>query len=450
MRSDVHLEARAVDRAVSAVSAESPDGTSRAYRAYRALGDKWPDPMAPAAFHGLAGEFVELVSPHTEADPAALLVDFLVAAGHALGRTAHMRVGAASHYANTYAVIVGPSGAAGRKGTAFTEVRPVLARAAPDAAARVLGGVVSGEGVIHHVRDPLFGRDKKTGEEVELDPGVEDKRLLIREAEFAQVLRVAGRDSNTTSVTLREAWDAGEVLQTLAKNSPARATGAHVSMIGDITPDELRRELTATDKANGFANRILWVCARRSKELPDGGQVDEKALDALAVRLADAITGARLMGPVARDENAREIWHMTYGVLTRERPGMLGALLARAEAQVVRLSLIYAVLDGSHTIRREHLLAALAVWTYCEHSAECLFGDALGDPVADEILTALRRSAAGMTRNEIRDLLGRHRSSGEIGRALALLERHEFARFEREETAGRPAERWFATEGEAP
>ena len=38
----------------------------------------WPDPIREAGFHGLAGEFVHLMEPHTEADNAALLIQFLV------------------------------------------------------------------------------------------------------------------------------------------------------------------------------------------------------------------------------------------------------------------------------------------------------------------------------------------------------------------------------------
>ncbi len=406
----------------------------------------WPAPPDEAAFHGLAGEFVRLVDPHTEADPAAVLVDFLVLAGNAIGRTAHVCVGASLHYANTYAVIVGESGAGGRKGTAYSEARRPFSQLGPDVAGRNVGGVVSGEGIIWAVRDPVYKleRDKSSGQylNVMVDPGVDDKRLVLRESEFSQVLRVAGRDSNTTSVTLREAWDDEEVLQTLAKNSPATATGAHISMIADITPSELRRELTATDKANGFANRILWCCSRRSKELPDPEPVPLTALRALTARLDVVLRDARSMGPVARDDDARELWRERYSLLTRNRSGLLGALLARAEAQVVRLSLIYAVLDGSHTIRRDHLEAGLAVWDYCERSAAHLFGNALGDPVADELRDALGHRSEGMTRNEIRDHFGRHRRSGEITESLALLERLGLATMTREETGGRPRERW--------
>ncbi len=72
---------------------------------------------------------------------------------------------------------------------------------------------------------------------------------------------------------------------------------------------------------------------------------------------------------------------------------MLGAVTARAEAIVMRLAVVYAVLDGRTHIGVEHLRAALAVWQYCEDSARYVFGDALGDPVADELLEALRGAA---------------------------------------------------------
>jgi hypothetical protein len=126
---------------------------------------------------------------------------------------------------------------------------------------------------------------------------------------------------------------------------------------------------------------------------------------------------------------------------------MAGALLARAEAHVVRLSLIYALLDCSPLIRASHLLAALAVWQYAEESVRHVFGDSLGDPVADDLLRLLRGCRNGLTRNDLMNYLGRHQSSERIGRALGLLLQHRLARVERQETGGRPAERWFAGDG---
>src|SRR5262249_54043770 len=92
----------------------------------------------------------------------------------------------------------------------------------------------------------------------------------------------------------------------------------------------------------------------------------------------------------------------------------------------------------------EHLRAALALWEYCETSARYVFGDALGDPVADEILRALRNNPDGLTRTAIRDLFGRNRNADQIGRALALLLQNGLARVVSEQRDGGPAERWFA------
>src|SRR5688572_22566694 len=112
------------------------------------------------------------------------------------------------------------------------------------------------------------------------DPGVADKRLLVIESEFSSPLRMLTRDGNILSPVGREAWDSGD-LRILTKNEPARATGAHISIVGHISADELRKELTTNDKANGFGNRFIWACVKRSQCLPEGGQVDSTQLEPL-------------------------------------------------------------------------------------------------------------------------------------------------------------------------
>jgi hypothetical protein len=115
---------------------------------------------------------------------------------------------------------------------------------------------------------------------------------------------------------------------------------------------------------------------------------------------------------------------------------------------VIRLSLIFALLDMKDIIAPEHLEAAMAVWGYCEASALRIFGDSLGDPVADDILRALRQSSpGGMTRTEIYNLFGRHRASDQIGAALQLLRSKGKARSQTRETRGRPGEVWVAVGG---
>jgi Primase C terminal 2 (PriCT-2) len=152
----------------------------------------WPQ-IDEAAFQGLAGEAVKAIEPHSEADPVALLMQFLTLAGNLIGRTAYYRVEDDRHHANLFAVLVGESSKA-RKGTSMGRVRSV-AKIADQGWSddRLKGGLSSGEGLINEVRDERREWDRKAGREEIVDPGVADKRLMIVEAEFASALAVMER-----------------------------------------------------------------------------------------------------------------------------------------------------------------------------------------------------------------------------------------------------------------
>lgn len=400
---------------------------------------QWPE-LACEALHGTVGEFVRVVSPHSEADPAALLVQFLVWFGNIVGPCPHFLVEGTQHGCNLFAVLVGETGRS-RKGTSEGQVRRIFDQVEPDwAGERVVTGLSSGEGLIYHLRNPVENNGGVT------DKGVTDKRLLVRESEFASTLQNMGRSGNSLSPVLRNAWDR-QPLGTLTRNNPLKATGTHVSVVGHITRNELIRLLTATDAANGFGNRFLWLCVKRSKCLPEGGNLREADLEEQRAAVARALEFGRQTNAMQRDPEAREVWAQIYPNLTEGRSGLLGSMTARSEAQVTRLSLVYALLDCSSIVRREHLEAALALWDYCESSAEYIFGDRLGDPVADDILRALRASGTdGMTRTQISGLFGRNKKALELGRALASLEENGLATPDKlPAESGRAPEVWRAT-----
>lgn len=443
-----HRGAEAVRKAVERASA--PQAPDQPHAGMAAAGDSddsaWPAAMDPAALHGIAGEFVRMIEPDTESDPAAILVQFLVAFGALVGRGPHYRVEGDEHHANLFAVLVGQSSKA-RKGTSWGRVRAVFERVA-DWKPHV-SGLSSGEGLKYHVRDAREEtKESKHGELVTtiVDAGVDDKRLLAVESEFASVLRASQRQGSTLSATLREGWDSG-TLRTLTKNDPITATGAHVCIVAHVTADELRAELTATDTANGFANRFLFVAVRRSKSLPHGGgRADEAEVQALVARLRERAALARTRGRLAWTPAAREIWERVYQELSEGHDGLRGAVTGRAEAQTLRLALIYALLDGADGIDAPHLMAALAVWQYCDATALYLFGGSIGDRIADEIMRRLVQAGdVGVTRTEMSGAFGRHQSGERIGAALDLLKRKGRATCESVNTGGRPAETWRAT-----
>ena len=164
--------------------------------------DPWPT-LAPTAYHGLAGEVVATILPNTESDPVALLLQYIVSFGNAVGRQPFYQIESDRHFPNLFTVLVGQS-AKSRKGTSAGRIRSIFETADPDwARERTLGGMSSGEGVIWAVRDEIRGMRK--GVEEIIDAGVNDKRLLLDERELFQALAVLKRGGNILSRVIRDA-----------------------------------------------------------------------------------------------------------------------------------------------------------------------------------------------------------------------------------------------------
>ena len=391
----------------------------------------WPAPPDPVGYHGLPGAIVQKIAPHTEADPAAILTQLLVCCGALIGRDAHFQVEATRHHPNEFVVLIGDS-AKSRKGSSFDHVARLLAQADPAFTSRLTTGLSSGEGLIWAVRDPHGP-----------DAGAVDKRLLVIEPEFASVLKSTGRELSTLSPTLRSAWD-GRPLALLTRTAPARATSAHIAIIGHITQTELRRHATTVEIANGFLNRFIFAAVRRVRLLPEGGDPDPLNGTGLARYLTSMLKHAHTAGKVTLTPDARELWWHTYPQLTQPVDGLLGQLTARAEAHVIRLALLYTLLDGQKTIQPEHLHPALALWNYAERSAAWALGQTTGDPLAEQIHAALDRSPDGLTRTQIRDLCQRTLPADRVDQALTALVAAGRASQQRTLTGGRPAELWTA------
>jgi hypothetical protein len=369
----------------------------------------YPKPIGEAGYYGVIGEIVNIFAPHTEADPNFLLVSLLVAAGNYLGRNAYVEVSSAKHYANLFVCGVGPSGIA-RKGTAINNTHRFLMMledeyCAEETSCIEWSSLSSGEGIISRIKDPVYKPAKGSKEQELEDPGRSDKRLLSMQEEFGPALQNMKRIGNNLSGTLRTAWD-GKTLGSLTKNA-YRATDPHVSMITSTTGEELivgiEPELTS-----GLANRFLWCCSIQSKKLPEGGALDETVLQPYAAHFINARRYAASAGRVKRDGGANDEWgtndhpnpsQTLYAQLDKLRVGKFAKCVTRAHVMVLRMALIYALLDFHtdkdgdlvpHEIRTEHLLAAAEVWRYCEDSARYIFGESTGHEMADAILKHLR------------------------------------------------------------
>lgn len=400
-------------------------------------------------FHGLVGQYVRFIEPYTEADAIALLIQFLTYFGNIIGRSAFFQVEGNRHFTNLFCVLVGDT-ASGRKGTSFGRVKEVFHDIDQHHEKECLvSGLASGEGLLYHVRDAQYvqKQNKETGEieEILADGGVADKRLLIVEGEFAQVLRVQGRDGNTLSTFIRNLWDTGTA-RSLTKNSPLKTTGAHVSIVGHITKTELLTCLSEVESANGYANRFLWNCVRRSKFLPLGAEIDYKDLLCFNAEISRRIEFAQSVEQIHFSDDAKKLWISNYEHLETSRFGFVAKVTQRASPYVLRLSCIFAVIDAQTEIKLEHLEAALAVWQFCEDSAKYIFGDRIGNKNADALLDALREAENGLTRTEIyTDVFQKNLNAREIKKALQILVEAGLieSRNEQTENSKKPSEKWF-------
>jgi hypothetical protein len=391
-----------------------------------------PPTLADPALYGLAGLAVRSLAPHTEADPAAILLQFLAAFGNLAGPAPHCIVGSTRHGLNLFVVLVGESSKA-RKGTSwrqlsslFTEVDGLWA------GRRVSTARPTANGIIRALRD---------------EQPVTDRRLFLLCEEFASLLHVLGQRNGQLSPLLRCAWDGGD-LSAHDGRRPLQATGAHISMVGHVTQSELAHHLSRTEALNGFANRCLMISVRRSKSLPEGGSLPPEQLSAVARELRRTLNWVHSQTEILfrRTAAARELWNDRYPALSQGRPDVYGAATSRAEAQVLRLSAIYAALDCSPLVEACHLQAALAVWDYCLASARLFFDASPIDPTAQRIGEALDAAPEGLTRTQIRGLFHGHVSTERIDLALEQLSGLGLINRRTATGRGRSSTFWFPVE----
>jgi hypothetical protein len=404
--------------------------------------DSWPEPMNEDAFIGYAGDYVELVEPTTESDPHALLFTLLQMFGCAVSNHPYFVTDGKKQRTNLLGILAGPTNT-GKKGTAYSNVKTFYEMVSPEFFKKnLVTGMTSGEGIIYKIRDP---RDK--------DEGEGDKRLFIYESEFAKPLNNMKREGSNLGGTIRQVFDCDKI-GSLARGNQDSCLEPRVAIHAHSTIEEIKSLLTEMDKVNGFANRFLYVCTRRTKQLPHGGNSDLLAMQSLAEKIKNvAIRASTQVAEMKWDAEARELWATVYGDLTDDEDGKL---LSRGAPIVVRLAMIYALMDQatymhgivfgeSHTIRIEHLKAALEVWRYCKDSAIHIFGDARFASLVNAVFAKLKAAGnTGMTQTQINQSFQKNKTAFELQRALTLLEQKKLVKSTQQSTAGRPVTTWTA------
>jgi hypothetical protein len=397
-----------------------------------------PPVLGEAAYHGPIGKFLRAVAPHTEATDAGILAHLLPALGVYAGPGPHVWAGT-KQYARVNTVLVGPT-STGRKGTALAPVDLLMNFADQEFwKEQRVGGLSTGEGLVTKVADK-----KKADEDGNEEIIPVEKRLYVVEEEFSKVLAQLRRDGNILSQILRESYDSGN-LSVLTRNNPLQAFGAHIAITGHITPEELFDRFNHIEMANGFGNRFLWFAVKSDKVLPRCQPIPKEVFKTLISSIWLLSNRQEQYFPLA--DASMEKWEKEiYPSLREDKTGLSGALVARGSSMVLRLALIYFLLDpppkgGSQGIAPVHLDAALAVWRYCEESVQMLFRSRTGTFLGDKILELL--ADGPKTKDTLNDHLS-PKQKAEAGGVLANLEAAVLIRktTAKKAGAGRPATMW--------
>jgi hypothetical protein len=397
-------------------------------------------PEAPKKiFYGPIGEIVQGIAKDTEAAAVAVFASALTYFGNAAGRRFYVQLDQ-WHFPKLYVALVGATGS-GRKGTADFQGKRIVDAIDPTAALYRHSGLTTGEGmlsVLDENRDGMYPRP-----------------AVFVEREFAAVFRRAERRGNTLSSYIRDAWD-NDILANSTKGNPVRIEDHHVSVCAHVTPSELKRLMSASDIANGFANRFLWIYTKRSDRNPDaqGFRPDRfrrqiEYLTASLERFKQRYNDANQPVQIPFNSEAAAAWrdHLYADLdVDCEDDTQLVLMTNRQPQQVCRIALILALADGRSEITLEHLTAAKALITYVRDSIDYIlsrpwWGDAenVHDPagMAPKVMEALR--AGSMYRRDIRNqVFSGHRTAKELNTLRDLMVQAGQVRIEQ---AGR-AEIW--------
>jgi Protein of unknown function (DUF3987) len=382
-------------------------------------------------FAGILGEMVHTAGPTTEADPVGIYASLLAKAGAAIGPDAYVQIGNTRHPLLIWALLFGNTGS-GRKGEATNTARTFFRISYPGADDFTVTGLSSGEGLIERIRDV---RDEED------DGGTEDKRLLVIEPEFAQVMARAKREGSTLAAVLRQAWDGGAL--SVLNRAHLKASGSHAVIIGHITPLEFRIKLAEADMAGGTYNRFLPFFVDRSKRLPLPSGLGPEEIGPLAARLAKGIEAARSLRQIGLDREARDLWsNEVYEELTTydDEAAIYTQFIQRAAPYCRRIAALLAALDGRRDASKDDLAAAAATVRYSIASAKYILGRTSHNPNLDKIRRAIGTAGEeGLTKTEISALFSRNLPKDALEALLAEVTAGGSVEEFRRATGGRPA-----------
>jgi hypothetical protein len=382
------------------------------------------------AYYGPLGVITKKPEPFVECSSAPILMQLIAGIGNMFGKVHYAHVGTSGiQHTNIYVAIVGDS-SSGKKG-ALESAKWILSQIDKHWVTNCFrpNSIASGQGMLWHLRE-TNNKDK----------GVTDKRTVFVEEEFGKVFKLATIKGNTITETIKTLYDSPDVHHHSTRKDAFTITHAHVSLIVHITDFELKLITPGVDLINGYINRFHWALNELVQYLPNppipDPQIFEKEVDQLkkatgmltknkAFQLIENLQPESFL--MQRTSEADKLWEGMYEELRKPGTGhpVIQALLGRGAANTLRTSMIYALCDGSSTIKTVHVKAAKAVWEYSVQGVKYMWESST---LRRKEVTALEAIAAsgekGISTTELYHVFAKNITKEELDTVLAgLLER---------------------------
>lgn len=341
------------------------------------------------AYYGFTGELVDILCDGTEVIPELALISTLTRFVASIPRDKlFMSFGADVTTTSMYSLCVAPTGSG--KGLSESSVASIFksadelgeaAQAEPKyreslkglsklTAPAHSGGLSSGEGFVYAIRDEILNDEGDP-----LVVGVKDKRLLVVEYEFSNVLRQFRRPENVLSIYLRNNFD-GKPLKPLTKNNRTGVECPRACLVGHITPHELLEEVQSKSISNGELNRCFIGLAFPVAPQPLPKALSTANRDYLAGKVKNVLDWIiRLENACMKfSDEAAGMWADLYiKERTTKYPAAEAFLFARIPYYMKMFSMLFAAMDESLVIEVKHIEAAKALTDYMKASVRYLF-----------------------------------------------------------------------------
>ena len=382
-------------------------------------------------FHGPLGDIVNILDPHTEADPIGVLMSLMTMYSVAIGPEPTVKVGNTNQKLVVWTILAGDSGI-GRKGTATGDARLVVEKAVPhlfDRTSHFISAPNSGAGFVADLHNRALQNDwveKKEDDdgEVHISGLLPGFPALMVVPEMAAVFRTNKVDT-TLSQNLREAWEGGS-LSNVTKKESIVVDSPHIGIVGHITPTELETSLSESDSGGGTANRMLWIFVERSKRLKLGGNLSGEELEKAASMFKEAVDFASdFGGTVTLSQEAKNYWldvvydEIDEAILSSET---VKTFAARSIPYAYRLAALYALSCHRTEISVDDLDAAAGIIRYVVESINHITrnfknavkeqiislsdnGEVIPENLPDRLVRVLHRNGGSLSaRNSSRNL----------------------------------------------